>query len=175
MKNREIDDKKISELFKNKYSYKKIADELNLTIYLVKKSISGGSKIKRICSICNSEFNYSNYSKKYCSTECGQKAKKEYLEGKNFNYDKVVDWRIKRKKQSIDYKGGCCKICGYNKSMSALEFHHIDPSKKDFTISKYVNKKFDKIKDELDKCVLVCANCHREIHEGLIKINAWFA
>lgn len=72
------------------------------------------------------------------------------------------------KQVMVKYKGGCCVKCGYTKSINALEFHHIDPSKKDFTLSKLKQNKFDdKIKNELDKCILVCANCHREIHEEL--------
>ena len=52
----------------------------------------------------------------------------------------------------------------------ALEFHHLDPSQKDFGISsKGYTRSWDKVKEELDKCILVCSNCHREIHSGLIK------
>lgn len=67
------------------------------------------------------------------------------------------------KQQSIDYLGGCCSKCGYNKCNSALEFHHLDPNEKDID---YLNQRmsFEKLKPELDKCILVCANCHREIH-----------
>ena len=75
--------------------------------------------------------------------------------------------RIKVKKIAIEYKGGKCEICGYDKCVSALEFHHIDSTKKDFGISeKGYTRSFTKIKEELDKCILVCANCHREIHEN---------
>lgn len=67
------------------------------------------------------------------------------------------------KQSFVDYKGGKCSICGYNKYIGALEFHHLDPSKKDFNLSqaKIFN---DKVKQELDKCILVCSNCHREEH-----------
>ena len=69
---------------------------------------------------------------------------------------------------AITYKGGKCQCCGYNRCLGALEFHHIDPSSKDFGISsKGYTRSWDKVKSELDKCVLVCANCHREIHEGI--------
>lgn len=73
--------------------------------------------------------------------------------------------RLKLKKMALEYKGGCCSICGYNKCDAALEFHHIDPSQKDFGISENGHtKSFDKIKVELDKCILVCSNCHQELH-----------
>jgi len=74
------------------------------------------------------------------------------------------------KQKAIDYKGGCCKACGYNKYNGALEFHHKDPNKKDFTLGHAKTYAFDRIKNELDKCVLVCSNCHREIHGGLIPV-----
>lgn len=65
----------------------------------------------------------------------------------------------------VEYKGGGCEICGYNKCVLALEFHHTDPSKKEFTVSKHSSTIFDdRIKGELDKCEMLCANCHREVH-----------
>ena len=68
------------------------------------------------------------------------------------------------KRKCVEYLGGKCSTCGYNKSLSALDFHHIDPEQKD---KAYVTWKrnFDKLKIELDKCILLCANCHRELHE----------
>lgn len=60
--------------------------------------------------------------------------------------------------------GGCCCKCGYNKNTSALEFHHMEPEHKDFHFGKARTTNIDKIRTELDKCILVCANCHREIH-----------
>lgn len=76
--------------------------------------------------------------------------------------------RIKLKKLAVEYMGGCCQNCGYNKMQEVLEFHHKDPSHKDFGISaKGITWSFDKIKEELDKCVMLCANCHREEHVRL--------
>lgn len=73
------------------------------------------------------------------------------------------------KRMAVDYKGGCCERCGYSRYLGALEFHHKDPSEKEFTIGSVKNKSIsDEIKSELDKCMLVCANCHRELH-GIAK------
>lgn len=73
--------------------------------------------------------------------------------------------RKKYKKMLVDYKGGKCEICGYDKCVSALEFHHINEDEKSFSISQTTfSKSFDELKKEADKCILVCANCHREIH-----------
>lgn len=80
--------------------------------------------------------------------------------------------REKIKDVLIDYKGGECQICGYKKYRGALEFHHVNPDEKEFGISKDGNtRSLEESKKEADKCVLVCANCHREIHAGLIDIN----
>ncbi len=67
------------------------------------------------------------------------------------------------KKQAVAIKGGKCCRCGYNKCINALEFHHIDPAKKTVSISKLTRLDNEAIQ-ELDKCILVCSNCHREIH-----------
>ncbi len=69
----------------------------------------------------------------------------------------------------IKLKGGKCERCGYNKCNRALEFHHLDPTQKDFGISKNLNKDFDILKQEISKCILVCSNCHAEIHNELYK------
>lgn len=76
--------------------------------------------------------------------------------------------RAKVKQLAIEYKGGKCESCGYNKMQEVLEFHHRDPSQKDFGISaKGITWSFDRIKVELDKCIMLCANCHREEHVRL--------
>lgn len=75
--------------------------------------------------------------------------------------------RVKNyKKQAVDYKGGKCVRCGYDKCLASLDFHHIDPKQKDQNWAKMHHWAFDKIKKELDKCILVCKNCHGEIHNS---------
>lgn len=74
--------------------------------------------------------------------------------------------RDKRKEQMVYVMGGKCQICGYNKCIAALDFHHINPQEKSFAFNKAKNYSWDKIIQELKKCVLVCANCHREIEYG---------
>lgn len=75
----------------------------------------------------------------------------------------------KTKLKAIEYKGGKCQICRYNKSIRALTFHHINPEEKSFGISGGT-KSFEKLKPELDKCILVCQNCHAEIHDGITQV-----
>lgn len=62
--------------------------------------------------------------------------------------------------------GGKCALCGYDKTIKALEFHHIDRNQKEFAISNS-NKTLETQLRELEKCVLLCSNCHREVHAGL--------
>ena len=76
--------------------------------------------------------------------------------------------RIKLK--AVEYLGGKCSCCGYNKCIDALEFHHKDPTQKDFGISaRGFSKAWIRIQEELDKCVLLCSNCHRETHYDINK------
>lgn len=83
------------------------------------------------------------------------------------SYEAVKNSRYNLKRRLIYVMGSKCQICGYDKCQSALEFHHINPQEKDFTFSKNANIAFSKAIEEVKKCILVCANCHREIHEGL--------
>ena len=81
------------------------------------------------------------------------------------NCNKVVRWRQKLKKKMIEFMGGKCTQCGYDKDCPpAYAFHHLDKSKKEFSISKGV-KSLEGVKEELKKCILVCVRCHAEIHD----------
>ena len=120
---------------------------------------------KNFCKTCGEEI---PKRKRYCK-DCIGKRERERMKNNNYNYDYVLNWRNDNKRQAVDYLGGKCKVCGYNKCTRSLQFHHLTPSEKEMTISKNINKmKFEKLKPELDKCILVCSNCHGEIHDGLI-------
>jgi hypothetical protein len=71
------------------------------------------------------------------------------------------------KQKCINLLGGKCSRCGYNKFIGALEFHHKDPSTKEMTLSSHRLHSFKKCEEELKKCILLCANCHREIHNEM--------
>ena len=76
------------------------------------------------------------------------------------------------KQECVDYKGGECQCCGYNTCNQALDFHHIDPKTKKFGIAKARRARLtEEVLEELDKCILVCSNCHREIHAGYIDLS----
>jgi 5-methylcytosine-specific restriction endonuclease McrA len=73
--------------------------------------------------------------------------------------------------KAIEYKGSKCIFCGYKKCIEALDFHHIDEKTKKFGLSeKGMTRSWEKTKEELDKCILICANCHRELHSGILQL-----
>lgn len=119
--------------------------------------------IYKICSKCKiqknkSEFYFRKSGKIFPSCkECNISDRKRWDTHKN------------SKKLFVEYKGGKCIICGYSLCYSALDFHHLDPKSKDFQIGQKTSLTND-VKKELDKCILVCCRCHREIHSNLHQI-----
>ena len=79
--------------------------------------------------------------------------------------------RKKIKLLSIAYKGGQCQLCGYKRYAGALELHHINKAEKSFGIGeKGYTRAWEKVKAELEKCILLCANCHREVSGGITQL-----
>lgn len=178
---------KILELRRLGFSYKKIVD----TIGCSKSTVSYHCRNNDLCDIGLSKgkvtneikskiteyykthtaketakfFNISISSVKYYNTE-RKKNKYSNEENKKRIYKRLTYYRHKLKEMSVIYKGGCCEICGYNKCINALEFHHKDPKEKDFSPSGK-SYSWERVKNEIDKCILVCANCHREIHHRI--------
>lgn len=68
--------------------------------------------------------------------------------------------------------GDKCAIYGYQRCLDAMEFHHINPNEKEFQLAQSNARSWDRIAKELRKCVLLCSNCHREVHAGLAEIPA---
>ena len=112
---------------------------------------------KFVCEICSKEyfyFKYSGHTKKVCNSCLSNRYRKE------------------RKRVALEYLGGRCVVCGYSRCARALHFHHLDPSLKDFSISGKHCYSWDKIKVELDKCVILCSVCHAEVEDGIISLNS---
>lgn len=176
--------KKIIDLRESKKTYDEISSELKISKYVVSKicrelKLVDSRKFGRI----NEEMilmirkmydeigsslkvaNLLNVSKstvlKYA--EIKNKEKLNENDRKKNNSNGVIDWRRRTKIKLVEYKGGKCEKCEYDKCIDALEFHHLDPIEKDFTISGK-SWSFDRLKKEVDKCILVCSNCHKEIH-----------
>jgi hypothetical protein len=90
--------------------------------------------------------------KRYCSFKCKNNAA-------------VTRRRRKLKAMAVEHLGGKCMSCGYDKSVWAMDFHHLDPSQKDFAISVAGNSmSWENVRKEVEKCILLCKNCHAELH-----------
>lgn len=111
----------------------------------------------KTCSTCKSEKQLSEFHFKNSENRYQSICKKCFS-----NY--CMERWTNTKRKAIEYKGGKCQNCGYSKYFGALEFHHINSSEKDYTWDKLRLKSWDKITKELDKCICLCANCHRETH-----------
>lgn len=136
-------------------------------------------KIKKICKDCG--------EKKLCSwqssfTQTGipeyrarcDDCRREYLHKirTTEEYRKQRNKRrklnlLKKKQRMVDYLGGRCVVCGYDKCLSALTFHHKNPKEKKLELGYIKDNNWERVKKELDKCDLVCFNCHMEIHNKL--------
>ena len=100
-----------------------------------------------------------------------KKDKRKYSDRRQYLIKAVYARRKKVRQMAIEYKGGKCELCGYNTCTDALEFHHKDLSKKDFGISeKGYTRSWKRVQQELDKCIMVCANCHREVHASQVQL-----
>lgn len=79
---------------------------------------------------------------------------------------RAVERLRRNKKLAVEYKGSKCQRCGYDRCIGALVFHHRDPKQKDPDFNKMRCWNFEKVRKELDKCELLCSNCHAEVHNG---------
>ena len=121
----------------------KISDALSLSF---SKLLNESKKCQLLCQNCHREL--------------------------HFNIKNCIDKKFRiDKKIYLEYSGGSCVECGYNKCPASLTFHHRDPLKKEFWIGKLcekinsIDELNNKIKEEIDKCDLLCANCHRIVHD----------
>lgn len=86
---------------------------------------------------------------------------------------KTQEWRTSTKQRMVEAFGGKCNCCGYNECNAALEFHHLNPQEKEFSFSAALAspKAWSTLVVELRKCILLCSNCHREVHAGIKEIE----
>lgn len=82
------------------------------------------------------------------------------------------NWRLRARQYLAQAFGGKCTICGYDKTIAALDYHHIDPSQKDKQLSIAMRNGYawSKIVEEARKCTIVCCRCHRELHAGVVEL-----
>lgn len=133
-------------------------------------------QIEKICKDCGelknhkwmSSFNVKGKPEYRCRCiDCQNKAfrkQRKTTTAKKLRSKRRKRTLIKLKQKAIDFLGGCCKKCGYQKSLAALTFHHRDPKNKEFEIGAIIDHSWDKVEKELRKCDLLCFNCHMELH-----------
>lgn len=151
---------------------------------------AGKATQARDCPICNKNHISPGYCGSYCSdcfriretrrkedwrkrnpeiNRANLKRYKTSLKGQRF----LKEWKKasarKKKEILVSETGGKCQICGYNKNLAALSFHHIDPTTKEsknFEIARMLrhHRTLEALRTEIAKCLLLCENCHREQH-----------
>lgn len=141
-------------------------------VYLFTKNSSKKDGLGCYCKKCQNEYNKQRYPKnreKFLQRtniyyKSHKKERQEYYKKHTQYYQKNKKIRyLKNRKILINLKINGCAICGYNKCVNALNFHHTNPKDKEFYINAYTITKKN-IVEELNKCILLCSNCHDEIH-----------
>ncbi len=103
---------------------------------------------------------------KFCSVACKNKDLQSYEAQKRRG--------LARKLELLRKAGSRCSICGYHKNLAALVFHHTGSAEKDFKLDmrSLSNRKFEPVLSEISKCILVCANCHAELHNPRLDLDS---
>jgi hypothetical protein len=116
-----------------------------------------------VCVTCESRL--TGRQSKFCSVTCKNKSHQSYVAQK--------DRGLTRKLQIVRSLGGKCSICGYSKNLAAFTFHHTEPGSKEFKLDmrSLSNRTWNSVLKELDKCALVCANCHAELHNPQLNLD----
>ncbi len=95
-----------------------------------------------------------------------------YYRCKRCRQERVSEWRRRVKIRLVEEAGGRCALCGYDRCLAALHFHHTDPARKSFGLSRRgVTRSFAEARTEAAKCVLLCANCHAEVEAGHVEAD----
>ena len=115
------------------------------------RNLIKGPTLPKICSVCQNPFSIKG-------TICGS--------------CRVTKWRQEKKKTLVAEHGGKCQICGYDKCIPNMVFHHRDPNEKEFGITG-MTISIEKLRAEAEKCILLCCRCHGEVHAGLVSIPEW--
>ena len=117
----------------------------------------------KICEICENKFETSFKSRLYCYDCSGESTR---TNNETRKHQKTI-LRRSMKKQAIKLLDGKCILCGYDKCIDALEFHHENPNEKEFKLGSGNTMSWKDYKTEALKCILVCSNCHKEIHSKI--------
>lgn len=135
--------------------------------YSLRSTVTGARH--RVCKDCHKQAAKKDYDK---NKQLYKSYAKRWVEA---NPDKrrqaARSWAAKnhatQKQLAVDYKGGCCTDCAGKYPLCVYDFHHLDPKQKDMHLAQALNARgFEFCKEELDKCILLCSNCHRIRHHG---------
>lgn len=157
----------LSSLIEQNLSQRQIADKMGCSQATVKYWLRKW-KLKT---------SYSRSESPYCR-RCGEQDPEKLRAGcryicKDCDSQRTIERFRRYKQRAVEYKGGKCCVCGYKECLSALDFHHLDPNNKDPDWKKMRNRSFERVRKELDKCVLVCNRCHVEVHAGVTQLAAY--
>ena len=164
----EITKEQLLPLIEAKLTERKIAKEIGHSVMSTRKAMkryglkTWRARKLRTCLVCGKELTGKQVH--YCSDECKRKNYKNSNKSRTGSY---MTLRGKKKKlQFIIEMGGKCSVCGYDKNMSALSFHHLDRDKKTMTLDTrtFCARSIESLREELDNCILLCHNCHMELH-----------
>ncbi len=114
----------------------------------------------KTCEICGNLFEPkpTGQSRKYCF-DCSP----SYVKGGS-RANTITALRRAMKREAVKRMGGACQRCGYNRCIDALTFHHTDPNEKEFGVGNGNTREWTNYWQEVQKCELLCANCHAEMH-----------
>lgn len=109
---------------------------------------------KSNCKVCAKALNGKQIM--YCSIKCKNSVHQSYQAQKKRG--------LYRRLEFVQKLGGKCTKCGYSTNLSALSFHHLNDKKFQLDVRAFSNRKIERVLTEIDKCILLCNNCHAEIH-----------
>jgi len=159
--NYNLNKRRVSDLYKKMFDLTDKPSNLSVNHYLYKQ-FNPGNITEKKCNQCKITMSINHfYSNGYTP-----KGSKKYKAKCKKCFDTFTKKSKKYMLNLVDKKLEC-EICLYSKCEQALEFHHFDPSIKEYILSSMSHMSDEKIKDELEKGFLLCANCHREVHYGL--------
>lgn len=121
---------------------------------------------KYACVVCGTRLQ--GRQRRFCSRAC----KNRDTNNRHQSYSSQQTRGLQRKLRLVMAAGGCCSECGYDRNLAALTWHHLDPKRKSFQLDlrSLSNRSERDIARELAKCVLLCANCHAEMHAPRLNI-----